>query len=114
MIVVTACALLPIVAYASDHIAPGITANIVDPGINERVMNIPLNAGGSIRAVFGSPARPQATIIMFPGGTGDIGPGQDGRIRRGDNFVVRTREAWNRRGYAVLIPDTVGHRNLRG
>ncbi|MGY6771017.1 MULTISPECIES: alpha/beta hydrolase [Komagataeibacter] len=114
MIVVTACALLPIVAYASDHIAPGITANIVDPGINERVMNIPLNAGGSIRAVFGSPARPQATIIMFPGGIGDIGLGQDGRIRHGDNFVVRTRKAWNKRGYAVLIPDTVGHRNLRG
>ncbi|NHO34056.1 alpha/beta hydrolase [Acetobacter sp. LMG 1636] len=77
-------------------------------------MNIPLNTGGSVRAVFGSPARPQATIIMFPGGTGDIGLGQDGRIRRGDNFVVRTREAWNRRGYAVLILDTVGHRNLRG
>lgn len=108
------CAFLPIAADASDLSAPGITANIAEQGTKERAVNIPLRAGGSAQATFSSPARPQATIIMFPGGAGDIGLGQDGRIRHGDNFVVRTREAWNRRGYAVLIPDTVGHRNLRG
>ncbi len=32
----------------------------------------------------------------------------------GDNFVVRTRALWVRRGYAVLIPDTVNRSNLRG
>lgn len=108
------CALLSVVAYASDRPAPGTTANIVDPGIDERVMTIPLRAGGSVRAIFSSPDRTRATIIMCPGGTGDIRLGQDERIRHADNFVVRTREAWNRQDYAVLIPDTVGHLNLRG
>ena len=108
------CAFLSVVADASDRPAPGTTANIVDPDIDERVMTIPLRAVGSVRAIFSSPERPRATIIMFPGGTGDIGLGQDGRIRHADNFVVRTREVWNRHGYAVLIPDTVGHINLRG
>lgn len=114
IIVLAACVLLPRVGFAGDRTAPGITGNIPDPGINERVMNIPLHAGGSVRAIFSSPERPLATIIMFPGGTGDIGLGQDGRIRHGDNFVVRTRGAWNRQGFAVLIPDTVGRLNLRG
>ncbi|KON63395.1 alpha/beta hydrolase family protein [Komagataeibacter europaeus] len=114
IIVLAACVLLPCVGFAGDRTAPGMTGNIPDPNITERVMNIPLHAGGSVRAIFSSPERPLATIIMFPGGTGDIGLGQDGRIRHGDNFVVRTRGAWNRQGFAVLIPDTVGRLNLRG
>lgn len=51
---------------------------------------------------------------MLPGGAGDIGLGQDGSIRRGNNFVVRTRDLWNQRHYAILIPDTLNHANLRG
>lgn len=82
--------------------------------MNERVVNIPLRDGGSVRALFCAPARPRAILIMLPGGAGDIGLGQDGRIRHGNNFVVRTRDLWNRRHYAVLIPDTLNHANLRG
>ncbi|QHC37268.1 alpha/beta hydrolase [Komagataeibacter xylinus] len=51
---------------------------------------------------------------MLPGGAGDLGLEADGRIRHGDNFVVRTRGLWNQRGYAVLIPDTHEHASLRG
>ncbi|WP_454624189.1 alpha/beta hydrolase [Bradyrhizobium cenepequi] len=51
---------------------------------------------------------------MFPGGNGDIGLREDDRIDHGDSFVVRTRLLWVKRGYAVLIPDTVDHANLRG
>lgn len=114
MVMLTFCTALPNVAYAHTQSAPEANASIVDPGMNERVMTIPLRAGGSVRAILSSPAQPEATIIMFPGGTGDIGLGQDGRIQHGDNFVVRTRGAWNRQGYAVLIPDTVDHLTLRG
>ncbi|PLZ04112.1 alpha/beta hydrolase [Burkholderia sp. WAC0059] len=51
---------------------------------------------------------------MFPGGAGDIGIGRDGDIRHGENFVVRTRELWARRGYGVVIVDAIGHRSMRG
>ncbi|GCD54326.1 alpha/beta hydrolase [Acetobacter pasteurianus] len=51
---------------------------------------------------------------MFPGGSGDIGLGKNGVIRHDHNFVVRTRRLWNRQGYAVIIPDTINHINLRG
>ena len=55
-----------------------------------------------------------ATIVMLPGGAGDIGIAADGALRHGNNFVVRTRGLWNQRGYAVLIPDTIDRQNLRG
>ncbi|MBS0529141.1 MAG: alpha/beta hydrolase [Proteobacteria bacterium] len=52
---------------------------------------------------------------MLPGGAGDIGIGPDGRLEHGHNFLVRSRDLWVQRGFAVLIPDTVdGIRNLRG
>lgn len=60
------------------------------------------------------PPHPLATLVMLPGGTGRIGLRGDGRIRRGANFLVRTRDAWRRRGFAVLIPDAPDDRNLRG
>ncbi|GCD75127.1 hypothetical protein NBRC3299_1419 [Acetobacter pasteurianus NBRC 3299] len=51
---------------------------------------------------------------MFPGGSGNIGLGKNGAIQHDHNFVVRTRRLWNRHGYAVVIPDTINHVNLRG
>ena len=51
---------------------------------------------------------------MLPGGAGDIGLEKDGNLEHGHNFVVRTRGLWNRQGYAVFIPDTINHANLRG
>jgi pimeloyl-ACP methyl ester carboxylesterase len=51
---------------------------------------------------------------MLPGGSGDVGLTRGGDVRHNDNFVVRTRELWNARGYAVLIPDSINRANLRG
>lgn len=51
---------------------------------------------------------------MLPGGSGEVGFERDGDVRRGNNFVVRTRALWARSGYAVLIPDTIDGANLRG
>ncbi|MDQ0390231.1 alpha/beta hydrolase [Labrys monachus] len=79
-----------------------------------RIVDMPLAGGGHQRALFAAPAHPRATIVMLPGGAGDIGIAADGALRRGHNFVVRTRGLWNRRGYAVLIPDTIDRQNLRG
>lgn len=86
------------------------------PALNagERVVNLPLGDGLTQRVLYDAPARPRATLVMLPGGTGDIGVRRDGDLRHDDNFVVRTRAAWVALGYAVLIPDTIDRANLRG
>lgn len=55
-----------------------------------------------------------ASSSCFPAGAGDIGLQRDGHIAHAENFVIRTRDLWNRHGYAVLIPDTPEGANLRG
>jgi hypothetical protein len=78
------------------------------------ILDLPLHGGVRQRVWYLSPAKPVAAIVMLPGGAGDVGLKSDGDIRNGDNFVVRTRGVWVRHGYAVVIPDTIEHSNLRG
>ncbi len=66
------------------------------------------------RVLYAAPPHPLATIVMLPGGSGEVGLEPDGGIRHDDNFVVRTRAAWVAAGYAVLIPDTFDQTDLRG
>jgi hypothetical protein len=80
----------------------------------DQAIDLPLGSGMKQRVLWTAPANPRGTIVMLSGGAGDIGIERDGYLRRGHNFVVRTRAAWNARGYAVLIPDTVADQNLRG
>jgi len=115
MVAVLLClAALPSMAFAQDHNGQATPAIAADHGRNGRVFHLSLNGGDRLSVLFAAPTSPRGTIVMLPGGAGDIGLEHDGRIRHGDNFVVRTRELWNRRGYAVLIPDTPDHANLRG
>ncbi|MFW7269897.1 alpha/beta hydrolase [Gluconacetobacter sp. Hr-1-5] len=107
-------AILPTIVFAHDRHQQERPTLIADQPHAERVLNLLLNDGRRLTVLFSTPTRPRGTIIMLPGGTGDIGLQEDGRIGHGDNFVVRTRDLWNKRGYAVLIPDTINHANLRG
>jgi hypothetical protein len=90
---------------------PTDTQDVV-PG--ERVFDLSLLNGEHQRVLYAAPSSPTATIVMLPGGAGDIGIERTGDLRHDDNFVVRTRSLWVARGYAVLIPDTVDGDNLRG
>ena len=80
----------------------------------EQVVDLPLGAGLTQRVLYDAPSHPRATLVMLPGGSGDVGVRRDGDLRHDDNFVVRTRSDWVARGYAVVIPDTVDRANLRG
>lgn len=64
-----------------------------------------VNIAGS-NAVLLRPASPAASIILMPGGDGHIGAGPGGEITqlRG-NQLVRTRDAYRARGFAVLVVD---------
>jgi hypothetical protein len=98
-------------AFAQEAGAP--SAAQVTPSQNE-VHQLLVPAMGRQRVLYIAPAHPNATLIMFPGGAGRLGLKTDGSLRHGDNFVVRTRDDWVERGFAVLIPDTIDGANLRG
>ena len=84
------------------------------PVAGERVVDLQLGRGVTQRILYDAPARPLATLVMLPGGSGEVGVRRDGDMRHDDNFVVRTRASWVANGYAVLIPDTINQTNLRG
>jgi pimeloyl-ACP methyl ester carboxylesterase len=101
----------------SQQLSLGWTAKystLVEEGLPGRIVDLVLRDGRHQRVLYLSPAKPAGVVVMFPGGSGDIGLREDGRIHHGDNFVVRTRLLWVKHGYAVLIPDTIDHANLRG
>jgi hypothetical protein len=61
--------------------------------------------GGS-RAVLIRPKAPRASVILMPGGDGNIRPGEQGDIHGlTGNQLVRTRHAYAARGLAVLVVD---------
>lgn len=84
--------------------------NVVD----ERVIELLLTTGAKQRLLYVRPAHPSATVVMLPGGAGDIGIERDGNLAHGQNFLVRTRTLWAAQGFAVVIPDTVDEASLRG
>jgi hypothetical protein len=61
---------------------------------------------GGVGAVLIKPAKPRASVILMAGGNGYLGISGDGQITQSrGNSLVRTREAFVRRGLAVLLPD---------
>ncbi|HET9616873.1 MAG TPA: alpha/beta hydrolase [Pseudolabrys sp.] len=64
-----------------------------------------VSIGGS-RAVLLKPAAPHASVILMPGGDGQIAAGPGGAIGRlKGNQLVRTRKAYETHGLAVLVVD---------
>lgn len=79
------------------------------------VITAPVKSVSEVQnVIYSAPPQPKAILIMLPGGTGKLGIDADGTIQHDKNFLVRTREGWLKRGYAVLIPDSPNGRNLRG
>jgi hypothetical protein len=61
---------------------------------------------GGVNAVLIKPKSPRASIILLTGGDGYLGIDSNGDITRGEgNQLVRTRNAYAARGFAVLVPD---------
>ena len=60
---------------------------------------------GGVNATLLLPAKPHGAIILMTGGDGYLGIAADGTIARRGNQLVRTREAYAGRGFAVLVPE---------
>ncbi|WP_022721927.1 alpha/beta hydrolase [Rhodopseudomonas sp. B29] len=84
------------------------------PSLREQVLDLTVAEGETQRVLYVAAAHPKATLVMLPGGAGDLGLNSDGHFARGDNFLVRTRGLWVAQGFAVVIPDAVDGDNLRG
>lgn len=66
------------------------------------------------RLLLVAPPAPRAVLVMLPGGSGRIGIQDDGAVRNGENFLVRTRARFAALGFALVIADAADGTNLRG
>jgi predicted alpha/beta-hydrolase family hydrolase len=105
-------ALSPAIAHAQSADGEDISSPCAGSA-TQQLVNLPFQ-GQNQRVLLAAPSDLRGTIVMLPGGAGDVGLNRDGDVRNGDNFLVRTCALWNARGYAVLIPDTLDHASLRG
>ena len=81
---------------------------------NRRVFTLRLKDGEYQRLLYVASGPVKATIVMLPGGAGNVGIAANGSLAHGDNFLVRTRGLWTAKGFAVVIPDAIGRQSLRG
>jgi predicted alpha/beta-hydrolase family hydrolase len=92
---------LPLAARAADGDA-----------VKTDVATVSARAGVVQRFLLLTPPGPvTARVILFAGGDGHIGIGEDGQLARGGNFLVRTRAAWARQGFLVAVVDTPSDRD---
>jgi hypothetical protein len=90
-----------------------------DAGLSGNAYSIALPDGEQQRFLYlapaaGSAGAPNATLVMLPGGAGDVGIERDGDVLHGDNFLIRTRALWAAQGFAIIIPDRIDDASLRG
>jgi hypothetical protein len=79
------------------------------------VQDLPLADGGFQRVLYlPATTRMRGVMVMFPGGTGDIGIEKDTEIKHHDNFVVRTRDLWRAKGFGVVLVDALDRQSMRG
>ena len=69
------------------------------------VMDIPLERGHTLRALYQAPARATAVAVLFPGGAGRIGIDNRGNIAFTGNFLVRSRAHFHAAGIATATLD---------
>ena len=85
-----------------------------EPSWHPAVSDMTLSDGERQRVLALTPDLARSVVVMLPGGSGDVGIEPDGTVERADNILIRTAPLWLQRGFAVVIPDAFGGRNLRG
>lgn len=75
-----------------------------------RSVDIPTRPGVTQRVLVIAPDQPRAAVILFAGGEGGIGIEPDGRITRGGNFLVRSRELFSGNGLLTVVIDAPSDR----
>ncbi|HTJ91510.1 MAG TPA: alpha/beta hydrolase [Pararobbsia sp.] len=94
-------------ASSAEHVVTSTAVSLVQ--------DLPIEDGARQRVLYVAPAGAlRGVIVMFPGGADELDIHSDGRIEHGDNFLVRTRDQWMARGYAIVEVDAIDHQSMRG
>jgi len=75
-----------------------------------RVVDVPSRPGVTQRILYKKPDQPKSVVVLFAGGDGGIGIGSDGKLRKGGNFLVRSRSVFADQGAAVAVIDAPSDR----
>ena len=81
---------------------------------SSHVETLVLSGGQSLRMIYNAPEHSTAILLMLPGGSGRVSFDEAGQPQHARDFTIRTRADWLARGYSLVLPDSPGHRNLRG
>lgn len=88
--------ILPLLLLAATSGVRAQTPQVVDlpsrPGVTQRILVI-------------TPEKPRAAVVLFAGGDGGIQIQPDGIIKRGGNFLVRTRQLFAEQGLTTVVID---------
>lgn len=78
---------------------------------SEKVIDIPTRPGVTQRFVYLAPESPKAAVILFPGGHGGLQISRTGSFGWGEtNFLVRTRQLFEKNGLSVAVVDAPSDR----
>jgi pimeloyl-ACP methyl ester carboxylesterase len=75
-----------------------------------QVVDLPTRSGVTERMLVLVPEQPTATVLLLTGGPGHVNIRDDGTLARAENFLVRTRESFEKQGFAVLVLDAPSDR----
>lgn len=73
---------------------------------NLRTVDIPTRPGVTQRVLALTPDNPKAAVILFAGGDGYLGLSPDGKLQRGGNFLVRSRQLFADGGLVTVVIDS--------
>lgn len=73
-------------------------------------MDLPSRPGVTQRILVITPEKPKAAVILFAGGNGGIQIQPDGRILRGGNFLVRSRQLFADQDFTTVVIDAPSDR----
>lgn len=71
----------------------------------QQVVDLPTRPGVSQRLLAILPENPRAAVVLFTGGDGLVGIDETGRLQRGGNFLVRSRQLFADAGIATVVVD---------
>jgi len=89
--------------------ADGPSNQQADPELSLQIVSVATRPGVNVRMVVAAPSSaPQAVLLLFPGGNGaGHFSERDGRVRLGNNFLVRTTPTFADQGMLAAIVDSL-------
>ena len=91
--------MIPILALFLLVMGPAAATHVVE------TVDLPTRPGATQRILAIKPEKPKAAVVLFAGGDGNIGIQPDGRISRGGNFLVRSRELFSGHDLLTIVID---------